>query len=738
MITKDVPASSTDKSTTGIQGNIELMTTKDLSGLFAPKSIAVVGASDREGSVGNSVFKNLLFNRFQGVVYPINTRAAQVMAVKTYPSLTALGLAVDLAILVVPSKAVLSALEECGQLGIKNAIVISAGFKEIGGEGVVLEDKLKELSAKYGINVMGPNCLGMINTDPKVSMNASFARRMPPPGNLAFVSQSGALCTAVLDYAAAKDIGFSKFISFGNKADVSELDLLAALANDPMTKVILMYIEDLTDGRKFVDLARQITGEGVTSKPILAIKTGRTAQGAAAAASHTGSLAGSDEVYDALFAQAGVLRVDTVEDLFDYASAFANQPIPASNRVGIVTNAGGPGIMTTDACIRYGLSVPKLTPETVEILNKVLPSTASTKNPIDVVGDATHERYQDAIEHTLADANVDSVIVLVTPQNMTDVEEIAEVIAKAAAHQKTLPNPKPVFATLMGSSVMQAAADMLNSAGVPTYKFPESAARSLAKMDAYRDWYERPRTDIIHFEVDKAKAKSIIDGAIADGRSSLPEIESLELLKAYGFPVPPFAHAATPEAAAIEADKLGYPVVLKISSPDILHKTEINGVILNLKDGKAVAAATTELFDRANTKRPGSRIWGVTIEPMVRQGREVILGMTRDSRFGPIVMFGLGGVYTELLKDVSFRLAPIVELSPKRMVDAIRTKALLGAFRGQPAADVNAIYDSLERLSQLVIDFPQIKEMDINPMIVYPEGLGAAVVDARIILEETK
>jgi acetyltransferase len=735
MITTEPSESLAPKPADDAQRKIESMATKDLAGLFAPKSIAVVGATDREGSVGNSVFKNLLFNRFQGVVYPVNTRASHVMAVKTYPTLTSIGQPVDMAILVVPPKAVLASIEECGTLGIKNAIVVSAGFKEIGGEGVVAENKLKELAKTYGINVMGPNCLGLINTDPKVTMNASFSRRMPPPGNLAFVSQSGALCTAVLDYAAAKDIGFSKFISFGNKADVSELDLLAYLANDPLTSVILMYIEDLSDGRKFIDLARQITGEGKQSKPILAIKTGRTAQGAAAAASHTGSLAGSDEVYDALFAQAGVLRVDTVEDLFDYASAFANQPIPASNRVGIVTNAGGPGIMTTDACIRYGLSVPALSTTTVAALDAALPPTASTHNPVDVIGDATHERYQVAIEATLADENVDSVIVLVTPQYMTDVTEIAVEIANAAAHQKTLPNPKPVFATLMGSSVMQAAADMLNSAGVPTYKFPESAARSLAKMDAYRDWYDRPRTEIVHFEVDKAKAQSIIDGAIADGRSSLPEIESLELLKAYGFPVPPFGHAATPEEAVAVAEKVGYPVVLKISSPDILHKTEINGVILGLKDERAVIAATRELFDRANRQRPGSRVWGVTIEPMVRQGREVILGMTRDSHFGPILMFGLGGIYTELLKDVSFRLAPIVELSPKRMVDAIRTKALLGPFRGQPAADVRAIYDSLERLSQLVIDFPQIKEMDINPMIVYPEGLGAAVVDARIILE---
>ena len=711
------------------------MSTRDLTGLFAPKSIAVVGATDREGSVGADLFKNLLFGRFQGVVYPINTRASQVMAVKTYPSLTDLGEPVDLAIMVVPPKAVLAAVEECGALGIKNVIVISAGFKEIGGDGTALETKLKELSRVHGINVMGPNCLGLINTDPTVSMNASFARRMPPAGNLAFVSQSGALCTAVLDYAAAKDIRFSKFVSFGNKADLTELDLLRYLGNDPLTSVILMYIEDLSDGRGFIELAREITGEGEISKPILAIKTGRTAQGAAAAASHTGSLAGSDELYDALFAQAGVLRVDTVEDLFDYASAFANQPIPASNRVGIVTNAGGPGIMTTDACIRYGLSVPTLSAETIQKLTLSLPSTASTHNPVDVVGDARHDRYHAAIQAVLEDDAVDSVIVLVTPQSVTDVAEISAEIAKAAAHQKTLANPKPVFATLMGSVDMQAGADMLNSSGVPTYKFPESAARALAKMDNYRDWYTRKRTEIIHFDVDKAKAQRIIDEATAEGRSTLPEIESLELLKAYGFPVPAYEHASSPGRAVAAAEIIGYPVVVKISSPDILHKTEIGGVIPNCQNASEVAEATIELFARAKNKRPDARVWGVTIEPMLKPGREIILGMVRDPRFGPVLMFGLGGIYTELLKDVAFRLAPIRELATKRMVDSIRTKALLGPFRGQEPADVEAIYDALERLSQLVIDFPQIKEMDMNPIIVYPVGKGAAVVDARIILD---
>jgi len=711
------------------------MTPRDLKTLFAPQSIAVVGATERPGAVGESVFRNLLQNHYQGVVYPINFRAKHVMSVKAAPSLTALGEAVDLAVLVVPTNAVIPAIEECGALGIKNVSVITAGFKEVGGEGLVLENRIKDLVKQFGMNLMGPNCLGHINTDPDVSMNASFARRMPLHGNLGFISQSGALCGAILDYAAAKNIGFSKFISFGNKADINEFDFLGYLADDPATDVIIMYIEDLVQGRAFVDLASKITGEHMPRKPILAIKTGRTAQGAAAAASHTGSLAGSDEVYDALFAQAGVLRVDSVEDLFDFATAFANQPIPKGNRVAILTNAGGPGIMTTDSCVRNGLVVPRLTPESVKELEKSLPPMASTNNPVDVIGDALHDRYKASLDVLLKEPNIDSVIVLVTPQNMTDVPEIAEEIANANDAQKDSPDRKTILATFMGSVDMVPGADILKERCVPNYQFPESAVRSLAQMVKYENWLVRPRTDVKVFDVDRAKAQSIIDGAIADGRTQLPEIESLELLQSYGFPVPAFGHAPDPDKAVETAEKLGYPVVLKISSPDILHKTDVGGVKLNLRDAKAVRAAAVEILETSRRLVPNARIWGVTVEPMSKPGREVILGMTRDPRFGPILMFGLGGIYTELLKDVSFRLAPVRELGAQRMVDSLKTKALFDTFRGSEPADKDAMYDSIMRLSQLVTDFPMIKEMDINPMLVYPVGQGAAVVDARIILD---
>lgn len=710
-------------------------TTRDLSRFFAPESIAVIGASDRSGSVGASVFQNLLGSRFQGVVYPVNVRAEHVGSVRAYKSLTEIDRPVDLTVIAVPPPHVINAIDECGAVGCKNAIVITAGFKEIGGEGVHLEHQLRDKAAEHGISVLGPNCLGLINTDTAVSLNASFARHMPAGGNLAFISQSGALGAAVLDYACGKGIGFSKFISTGNKAVIDEVDLLTYLAEDAATDVILIYLEDLARGREFIELARHITGERERCKPILAIKTGRTAQGAAAAASHTGSLAGADEVYEALFAQAGVLRVDTMEDLFDYAIAFANQPLPAGNRVGIVTNAGGPGIMATDACLRHGLQVPELSDATRATLTEALPPTASTRNPVDVIGDAHSDRYRAAIDTVVQSPDVDAVLVLVSPQSMTDITAIAYEVADAAKRQAKGGNPKPILATLMGAAEVSEGIDILNKSKVPGYIFPESAVRSLSKMVHYQDWLQRPRTEYKRFDVDKNAASEIINRAIREGRERLPEIEALGVLRAYGMPVVPAKQAQTPQQAAEVAEMIGFPVVLKISSPDILHKSDSGGVRLAVPNPDAVRSQSADLIASARAQNPDADVWGVTVSKMAKPGREVILGITRDPHFGPVLMFGLGGVYTEVLRDVAFRLVPIRELAPERMVRSIRSRALLDAVRGQPPADKPAIYDALERLSQLALDFPEIAEMDINPMIVYSEGQGAAIVDARIILK---
>ncbi|MBI4530475.1 MAG: CoA-binding protein, partial [Candidatus Latescibacteria bacterium] len=546
----------------------ESVSTRPLQGMFAPRAIAVIGASAKEGTVGQSVFQNLLFNRYTGTIYPINPKYKSLLGVRCYSDVKSIGdPEVDLAMIIIPAPVVPGVLRDCGTAGIRNAVVISAGFKEVGGEGVKLEEEAKGVAREMGISLLGPNCLGIINTDPAVSMNASFARTMPQRGNIGFISQSGALCTAILDYARGNNIGFSKFISFGNKADINENDLLCFLADDPQTDVILMYIEDLTDGRRFIKIAREITGERHPSKPILAIKTGRTLEGAGAAASHTGSLAGTDEVYDAILAQSGVLRVETVEDLFDYAMAFANRPLPKDNRVAIVTNAGGPGIMTTDACVRYGLRLSQLTSETVEKLKTKLPPTANFHNPIDVIGDAQSDRYRVALEGVLADEGVDGVIVILTPQNMTDIEAIAGVVWETSQHF-----PKPVIASFMGLYDVSQGVKVLREHGIPHYPFPESAARSLAAMYRYTQWTHRPRTVERQFTVDQDRVKAIINRAIEGRRRNLPEIEAMEVLKAYGFPTLRSSLVRTGEDAVKYAEEIGYPVVLKIVSPDILHK----------------------------------------------------------------------------------------------------------------------------------------------------------------------
>jgi len=697
-----------------------------LQSLFEPKQIAVIGASPNEGSVGWAIFRNLLMNGYLGMLFPVNPKYDSIMGVRCYPTLSAIDMDVDLAVIAIPAVGIPELLRECATKGVKGAIVISAGFKEVGEEGAALEKQIREVAQTSGIALLGPNCLGIINTDPKVSMNASFARRMAIPGPLAFMSQSGALCTSILDYAAGNHIGFSKFISFGNKADVTETDLLGYLAEDKQTKAILMYLEDLNDGALFMQVAREITEN--TGKPILAIKTGRTPEGASAAASHTGSLAGTDEVYDAVMAQAGVLRVDTVQELFDYAMAFGNQPLPHSNRVAIVTNAGGPGIMTTDACVRYGLKLSKLSDQTQNKLKEILPSAASVKNPVDVIGDARHDRYAAALDQVLKDGQVDGAIVILTPQTMTDIENVAGIIVEASKSSS-----KPILASFMGLVDVSAGVEILRQHGVPHYPFPEGAARVFGAMHKYQRWISRPRTTERIFEVDRGKVQRIFKKVVADGRDALPEVEAMAVLEAYGFPILKTELAKTADEAVNFAKEMGFPVVMKIASPDILHKTDVGGVMVGVKDEPGVREAYETLINRAKEHRPEANVWGVAIQQMAKKGREVILGMTRDQTFGPLIMFGLGGIYTEALKDVTFRLAPLRCLSARNMLSEIRGRRILEGIRGEAPVDLDSLQACLERLSQLVIEFPIIKELDINPLVTYANG--ASVADARIILK---
>lgn len=697
--------------------------------LFYPTSIAVIGASRRSESVGGSLFLNLLMNSYQGILYPVNPKAAHVSGVRCYPSIREVPGSVDLAVVIVPSVFVPKTLEDCGKRGIRHAIVISAGFKEVDQEGERLETQVKQILRRYKMRLIGPNCLGVINTDPASSMNATFGRTMPKGGNIAFISQSGALCTAVLDYAKGEDIGFSKFISMGNKADINENDLLLLLKEDPQTKVILLYLEDLADGRRFREIAREITGEAELPKPILAIKSGRTPQGAKAASSHTGSLMGSDEVYDAVFAQCGVLRVDTIAELFEYARAFSRQPLPSGKRVAIVTNAGGPGIVATDACVRYGLEMAPLSQKTVQRLKGALPPTANLSNPVDLIGDARHDRYEAALQAILRDPSVDGVMVILTPQAMTDIEEIAHAIGKRSHGSR-----KPVLGCFMGVVDVSKGVKILESYGVPQYKYPEAAARTLAAMHSYGWWLHRPRTKFRRFRAQRVWAQRFIHRARRSGRSYLPEFEAMEILSRYGFPLLKSSLCKDSAEAARAASGIGYPVALKIASGDIVHKFDAGGVVLGIENEKNLQKSYDRMMRTVRAKYPKAKIQGVTVQEMAGSGQELFLGMKRDPHFGAILLFGLGGIYVEALRDIAYRVAPIRELGAERMIEGIRGYPILKGIRGQKPSDLQAVAECILRLSQLAVELEGIEELDINPLITYAKGNGCRVVDCRMLL----
>jgi acetyl coenzyme A synthetase (ADP forming)-like protein len=702
-----------------------------LQGLFAPRAVAVIGATARPGSVGRAVFANVLQHEYGGVVYPVNPRAASIMSVKAYASVLEIPEAVDLAVIIVPSDTVPPVLEDCGQKGIKAAIVITAGFKELGEDGARKQEAVLQVVRKHSIRLLGPNCLGIINTASQVSLNASFARLMPMPGNIALVSQSGAVGVAALEYALGERIGLSKFVSVGNKADLNESDFLAYLGDDPQTDVILLYLEDLADPQRFFRLAQEITGERARKKPILAIKSGRTAAGARAASSHTGALAGSDAAYDALFAQCGVLRVESLEELFDYATAFAMQPLPQGNRVAVVTNAGGLGIMCTDAAIRYGLAMASLAEETVERLKSGLPPAANLQNPVDLLGDAREDRYALALESVLADAGVDGVIVLSTPQLMTDLAAIAATVAEV-----TPKHQKPVLVCQMALGEIEETLAIWTKARLPHYHFPEEAARSMGAMARYAANIGRPGYDIKVFtDIDRPAVERLLATARAEGRHQLLEPEAHEVFRAYGFPVAPFRWAKSADEAVLAAEALGFPVAVKIVSPDIVHKFDVGGVKLKLGTVAEVREAYREILASVAQAHPGALVAGVMVQQMADKGRETILGMSRDPQFGPLLMFGLGGTYVEIFKDVIFRVAPISEAWAHQMMGGLKGFPILTGYRGEPPADLEAVAEALERLSQLVLDFPAIRELDINPFMVFEEGRGGAVLDARIFVE---
>jgi acetate---CoA ligase (ADP-forming) len=704
-----------------------------LDAVFHPQTIAVVGASTRPGTVGNDIFRNLLFAEFKGSVYPVNPKAKSIYGVHAYDNLTEIPSTIDLAVLIVPSAAVLSVIDEAIAKGVKGIVIISAGFKEVGHEGAVLEAAVAAKVRAAGIPLIGPNCLGIINTDPNVSMNAAFGRKMPEPGNLAFISQSGALCTSVLDYAEERQMGFSKFISFGNKADVNEIDLLDYLANDEKTKVIAMYLEDVTNGRRFIETVGDIFWE--TNKPMLCLKSGRSPEGAKAVSSHTGSLAGSDSVYNALLAQSGVQRVETIAELFDYAALYTTQPLPRGNRIAIVTNAGGPGIMATDAAVRYDLKLSDLSEATKAKLKPALPATASLRNPVDVIGDARADRYKAALRTVLEDDNVDMGLVILTPQSMTDIEETAAAVPEAIKGIN-----KPVVCSFMGAADVALGAKILRTAGIPNYPFPEDGVKSLAAAHRMVTALELPRRQMSNFKnLDVAKAKKIVADLLNNHEQRyLTQAECRPLLACYELPLLKSDVAKSADDAERIATAFGTPVVMKVMSADVIHKFDAGGVLLNIKGGAEARAAYQKIYDNVLKVVPKANIEGILIEQMAPKGVEVILGASRDERFGPLMMFGLGGTLVEVLKDVSFRLAPMWEISAENMVHEIRAFKVLDGFRGTPPSDVPAIVDTLLRLSAMVCNHPEISELDINPLIVHAKGEGCSVADSRIMLKRPK
>jgi acetate---CoA ligase (ADP-forming) len=699
-----------------------------LDAFFEPKSVAVIGASNDPEKLGHAVVKNLIDGGFikHGKIFPINLNAKEILSQPAFPSVLDIEDQIDLAVIVIPYPHVPKALQTCGEKGIPAVIVISAGFREAGKEGLEREMELITIADEYNLRLIGPNCLGVIDTFTPI--NASFSAGMPPSGPLAFMSQSGALGTAVLDIALSGKLGLSKFVSLGNKADVDEIDLLNTWAEDEHSKVIMIYTEGMANGQEFIRVARKTAKK----KPIVAIKSGVTQAGSRAVASHTGSLAGSEQAYQAAFNQAGVLRAETMESLFDIALALGYQPEMTGERVAIVTNAGGPGILATDALEHSGLRLARFENETIKELEQYLPDAASAANPVDVLGDARADRYKFALEAVISDPNVDAILVVLTPQAMTEIEATAKAIGSIAnACDKT------ILACFMGEKQVQAGIKILQSHNVPNYPFPERAAQAFRSMANYHHIRSRPDPEYEQFDVDHAAVQEVFEKVRSEGRSSVGDAETRQILKALKLRIPRSEIAENPDEAVEIAHQIGYPVVLKIASPDILHKTDVGGVKVGLQNQTDVRDAFELMVYRAQRYVPEAHIWGCLVQEMVPSGGlEVLVGMNRDPQFGPLVTFGLGGIYVETLKDVTFRIAPFSRLDAEEMLSEIRAHALLDGVRGQPEVDKDAIVDTLLRIGQLVQDFPDIVELDINPLVVYPRGQGAIALDMRVVLNK--
>lgn len=702
---------------------------RSLHGVFHPKNVAVIGASEAAGSVGRTLLRNLTGGSFQGAVYPVNPQHPTILGITAYPRIAMTPEPVDLAVIATPASTVLAVIGECVEAGVKDAIIISSGFREIGPTGRELELQIAKRAREGGMRVIGPNCLGVMN--PITGLNATFARDCARPGRIAFVSQSGALCTAILDWSIAEQVGFSAFVSLGSMMDVDWGDVINYLGDDPKTQAILIYMESIGDARSFISAAREVA----LSKPIIVVKAGRTQAAAKAAASHTGALVGSDAVLDAAFKRAGVLRVDTIEELFDMAEVLAKQPRPQGPRLTVITNAGGPGVLAADALLQAGGTLAPLEESLRARLDAVLPAAWSHGNPVDILGDATPDRYAQAVEIVAHDADSDGLLVILTPQDMTEPTQIAERLVPFAGLGE-----KPILASWMGGPLVSPGEDILNRAGIPTFRYPDAAAKAFAEMWRnalnLQQLYETPASAAPDGVIDRQRARSIISDVRKSGRKLLTEAEAKQVLEAYAIPTVQTYTAGNEDEAVMHATKIGYPVVIKLWSSTLTHKSDVGGVVLDLHDAAAVREAFRRVRLASDRAGASSGFLGVTVEPMIRhQGYELIVGSSMDAQFGPVLLFGQGGVLVETANDSALALPPLTDALARRMISETRIyKALLGT-RGRPPVNLTALAQTLVRFSQLVVEQPWIAECDINPLIASAAGVMA--LDARIVLHDS-
>ncbi|HBV99500.1 MAG: acyl-CoA synthetase [Peptococcaceae bacterium BICA1-7] len=696
-----------------------------LNSFFSPGSVAVIGASKTPGKIGNAIVKNMVGSGYKGDIYPVNPREKEIEGLKCYPDIASIEKKVDLAVISVPAAGAVKVAEQCGRAGVKSLVVVSAGFKEVGKEGLALEKEMLRICRDYGMRLLGPNCVGMMDTH--VPINASFSEGSPAAGNIAFISQSGAMLVAILDWSKSSGIGFSKIISLGNKADLTETDFIGDAAEDPNTRVILCYIEDIADGKHFLKTAREASAK----KPVIILKSGTSQAGAQAASSHTGALAGSNLAYDTAFRQSGIIRASTMAELFDLAVAFSSQPVPGGSRVAVVTNAGGPGIVTTDSIEETGLTMARFSKNTIEALRSGLPEESNIYNPVDVLGDAKTDRFSLSMNSVLADENVDSLVVLICPTAVTEAEETARSIVEA---HRSRPD-KPVFAALMGGESLAGGSEVLSAAGVPSYTFPETAVSVISGMTRYsrlRQTQEAPAAEKIS-GIDPRLVKESFAKVKDEGRLVLLGSESYQVAEAYGIPAAPVRLAVSPDEAALIAGEMGYPLVLKVASPKILHKTDVGGVKIGINNADEVRRGFVEITENVHRHFPRTAIHGIEIQKMMPKGTELIIGMSRDVQFGPLIAFGLGGIYVNLLKDVAFRLAQgLTRQEALAMISETKASTLLRGYRGEEPADIEAVIDIILRTAALVTDFPDIAEMDINPVFAYTKG--ASALDIKITI----